>query len=53
MVYYMKKNYNLIRNNFVLNKFCKIKVDEKAGTLVIVSGDFHDFEDDECEHSSD
>lgn len=38
------------------DRFCKIKIDEEAGTLVIVPGtgpdDFDDFEDDECEDSS-
>jgi hypothetical protein len=39
------------------DKFCKIKIDVEAGTLVIVPGtgpdDFDDFEDDEYEDSSD
>ncbi len=39
------------------DKFCKIKIDEEAGTLVIVPGtgpdDLDDFEDDEYEDSSD
>ena len=39
------------------NRFCKIKIDDEAGTLALVPGtgpdDFDDFEDNKCEDSSD